>query len=120
VQWRIAIDPFTHAPVDGALFNDAPVWNGQVNLELELQIPSEAEMGLLMLVLRDLILEDLPIGGTSNIGRGRFKLSADQKMQLIYKGESHKIGFQENTENTVLLLNQWVTTLNTELNGGQA
>lgn len=82
VQTRIAIDRFTGGAYSGALFQEQPVFNSgqpQVTLELELQQPKSQsksqsksyEVGLLLLLLKDLWTEDLPIGGTSSIGRGR-------------------------------------------------
>ncbi|MEO1286653.1 MAG: hypothetical protein AAFV93_02715, partial [Chloroflexota bacterium] len=38
-----------------------------------LDTQTEAQLGLLLLVLKDLWTEDLPLGGESNIGRGRMK-----------------------------------------------
>jgi hypothetical protein len=42
-------------------------------LELEIRQPSEAEIGLLLLLLKDLWTSDLPVGGGSSIGRGRLQ-----------------------------------------------
>jgi hypothetical protein len=57
------------------LFNEQPHFprDGQdaVKITLELQNPAPAEIGLLLLVLKDLWTEDLPVGGESSIGRGR-------------------------------------------------
>ena len=73
VQTRIAIDRFTGGALHGALFDAQPVFNGEVKLELELRNPKECEIGLLLLLLKDLWTGDLPIGGESSIGRGRLK-----------------------------------------------
>lgn len=76
VQNRIAIDRFTGGVVEGALFNEQPVFGSdrtEVTLELRLINPKSSEMGLLMLLLKDLWTSDLPLGGTSSIGRGRLK-----------------------------------------------
>ena len=42
-----------------------------VTLEIEIQKPKDAEVGLLLLLLKDLWLGDLPLGGESSIGRGQ-------------------------------------------------
>lgn len=81
VQNRIAIDRFTGGAHHGALFDEQPVWgneNTQVTLDLELRIPKKDkpkkhEIGLLLLLLKDLWTGDLPVGGESSIGRGRLK-----------------------------------------------
>jgi CRISPR/Cas system CSM-associated protein Csm3 (group 7 of RAMP superfamily) len=80
VQNRIAIDRFTGGALHGALFDEQPVFGGHVTLNLELRHPQDSEIGLLLLLLKDLWTGDLPVGGTSSIGRGRLKgLSAQLK-----------------------------------------
>jgi CRISPR/Cas system CSM-associated protein Csm3 (group 7 of RAMP superfamily) len=75
VQTRIKIDRFTQGTIETALLEEAPHFGGTVKLKLRLNlIPNkrtEAEIGLLLLVLKDLWLGDLPLGGASNVGRGR-------------------------------------------------
>ncbi|MBD2150640.1 hypothetical protein H6F44_10985 [Pseudanabaena sp. FACHB-1277] len=73
VQTRIAIDRFTGGAMHGALFDAQPIFSGEVELKLELRNPQDYEIGLLLLLLKDLWTEDLPIGGESSIGRGRLK-----------------------------------------------
>jgi CRISPR/Cas system CSM-associated protein Csm3 (group 7 of RAMP superfamily) len=76
VQNRIAIDRFTGGAYHGALFDEQPVWgndNTKMTIELELRNPKEYEIGLLLLLLKDLWTGDLPVGGESSIGRGRLK-----------------------------------------------
>ncbi len=74
VQNRIAIDRFTGGAYHGALFDEQPIFGGDqtiVSIELELRNPQEHEIGLLLLLLKDLWTSDLPVGGESSIGRGR-------------------------------------------------
>jgi len=76
VQNRIAIDRFTGGAYHGALFDEQPVWgndNTELTIDLELRNPKEYEIGLLLLLLKDLWTGDLPVGGESSIGRGRLK-----------------------------------------------
>jgi len=86
VQTRISIDRFTGGTMEGALLEEAPQFGGQLKLKVRLllvpkskaelsqeQADSEVEIGLLLLVLKDLWLGDLPLGGESSIGRGRLK-----------------------------------------------
>ncbi|MBP0002357.1 MAG: hypothetical protein J7642_01325 [Cyanobacteria bacterium SBC] len=76
VQNRIAIDRFTGGAYHGALFDEQPIFgkdDTRVTLELELRQPSNAEIGLLLLLLKDLWTSDLPVGGESSIGRGRLE-----------------------------------------------
>ncbi len=73
VQNRIAIDRFTGGAYHGALFDEQPIFGGSVCIELELRNPKDHEIGLLLLLLKDLWTSDLPVGGESSIGRGRLK-----------------------------------------------
>lgn len=74
-QDRIRIDRFTGGTIKGALFSSEAVWkNGaETAVSICLTILKKAkpsEKRLLMLILKDLWLEDLAIGGEKNIGRG--------------------------------------------------
>ncbi|MDX9955067.1 MAG: RAMP superfamily CRISPR-associated protein [Anaerolineae bacterium] len=74
VQSRVKIDRFTGGAYPQALFSEQPLWGGpksKVTVELELRDPKPAEIGLLLLVLKDLWTGDLPLGGESGVGRGR-------------------------------------------------
>ena len=76
VQSRVKIDRFTGGAFPTALFSEQPLFsNGQaqVTLSLTLRNPKETEIGLLLLVLKDLWTGDLPLGGQSSIGRGRLE-----------------------------------------------
>lgn len=96
VQNRIAIDRFTGGAYHGALFSEQPIFgietkeeekkskkdkskfqkgenSKHLELKLELLQPKEYEIGLLLLLLKDLWTGDLPVGGTSSIGRGRLQ-----------------------------------------------
>jgi len=69
-QTRVAIDRFTGGAADTALFEEAPQVGGGSNLRLELRTPEAGELGLVLLVLKDLLDGSLPVGGTSSVGRG--------------------------------------------------
>jgi CRISPR/Cas system CSM-associated protein Csm3 (group 7 of RAMP superfamily) len=74
VQNRVSIDRFTGGAKDGALFSQKPVFSNRdvrVTLEIQLLEPDEAEIGLLLMLLKDLWTADLPLGGESSVGRGR-------------------------------------------------
>ncbi|MGB3217647.1 MAG: RAMP superfamily CRISPR-associated protein, partial [Anaerolineae bacterium] len=74
VESRVKIDRFTGGAFPTALFSEQPVFGGaeaEVKLTLTLRNPKETEMGLLLLVLKDLWTGDLPLGGESSVGRGR-------------------------------------------------
>jgi CRISPR/Cas system CSM-associated protein Csm3 (group 7 of RAMP superfamily) len=76
IQNRIAIDRFTGGALHGALFNERPVFANdktEFDVKIELRNPKEHEIGLLLLLLKDLWTGDLSVGGTSSIGRGRLQ-----------------------------------------------
>ncbi len=93
VQTRVKIDRFTGGAYDTALFDEAPAFNPNggksVTLELKLRAgreqaaPIEAEIGLLLLLLKDLWTADLPVGGASSVGRGRLR---GDSAELAYQG----------------------------------
>ncbi|MEH2030747.1 MAG: RAMP superfamily CRISPR-associated protein [Nostoc sp.] len=76
IQTRIAIDRFTGGALHGALFQEQPIFASdktEVELKIELRQPEKYEIGLLLLLLKDLWTGDLPVGSTNSIGRGRLK-----------------------------------------------
>jgi CRISPR/Cas system CSM-associated protein Csm3 (group 7 of RAMP superfamily) len=89
VQTRVKIDRFTGGAFETALFSEEPIWgdeNTKLKLELILRAPApekpeqavlprvpDAEIGLLLLLVKDLWTGDLPIGGEASIGRGRLQ-----------------------------------------------
>jgi CRISPR/Cas system CSM-associated protein Csm3 (group 7 of RAMP superfamily) len=76
VQNRIRIDRFTGSVHGTGLFNEQPVFGKNdtlVTITLTLRNPQDAEIGLLLLLLKDLWTGDLPLGGEVGIGRGRLK-----------------------------------------------
>lgn len=72
-QTRIAIDCFTGGVVSGALFDEQVEAGGEVIVRLEFRNPSDAEIGLLLLLLKDLLTGEIPVGGAVSVGRGVFK-----------------------------------------------
>ncbi len=86
VQSRVAIDRFTGGAFPQALFSEQPVWGDgaadAIAIHLTLQQAWDAnddddefraQVGLLLLLLKDLWTGDLPLGGESSVGRGRLK-----------------------------------------------
>lgn len=93
VQNRIAIDRFTGGTLHGALFDEQPIFGGDetiVTLDLVLRQPNNAEIGLLLLLIKDLWTSDLPVGGESSIGRGRLQgIKAEMRRFTPDKGEEY-------------------------------
>lgn len=84
IQNRVKLDRFTGGAYETALISEQPAFarpETQVTIRLELQYPSseadrqqlDQQTGLLLLLLKDLWSQDLPLGGESSIGRGRLK-----------------------------------------------
>lgn len=89
VHTRVKIDRFTGGAFDSALFDAAPVFSDgereAVNLKLRLRNAEPCEIGLILLLLKDLWTSDLAVGGESSIGRGRLK---GKTASLNYKSVS--------------------------------
>jgi CRISPR/Cas system CMR subunit Cmr4 (Cas7 group RAMP superfamily) len=72
VQTRVKIDRFTGGAYETALFEEQPLFGRDrtaITLELALRNPEPFEIGLLLLLLKDLWTGDLPVGGESSVGR---------------------------------------------------
>jgi CRISPR/Cas system CSM-associated protein Csm3 (group 7 of RAMP superfamily) len=84
-QSRVKIDRFTGGVSESALFNEQPLFGGEATrLRLFLRLRSRdaeadssnrqnAEVGLILLLLKDLWTGDLPLGGETSVGRGRLR-----------------------------------------------
>ena len=81
IQNRVKIDRFTGGAYPQALFTQQPFFGGDINpatvrVKLELRQTADtirdfdAQIGLLLLLLKDLWTGDLPLGGESSNGRG--------------------------------------------------
>lgn len=85
VKNRVKIDRFTGGSYPTALFSEQPVWGQDetvVTMKIMIQQPSDAQVGLLLLLLKDLWIGDLPLGGEISVGRGRLK---GRKSTLTYR-----------------------------------
>jgi CRISPR/Cas system CSM-associated protein Csm3 (group 7 of RAMP superfamily) len=124
IQNRVCIDRFTGGAAEGKLFNEQPVFGGKVKLTMRLVNPAFSEIGILLLLLKDLWTEDLPLGGEASIGRGR--LSGEKaKLVLFDNGVKNEewlledlpdgikcIGNKEKLEEYVLELNTFLGVSN--------
>jgi CRISPR/Cas system CSM-associated protein Csm3 (group 7 of RAMP superfamily) len=119
IQNRVKIDPFTGGTYPGALFNEKPHLHGTVQMEFVIYKPEEQEVGMMLLLLKDLWDGFLPIGGESSIGRGRLtgidgSLEWQGKTyELTNKGGNLKISPEEDD-----LLFKAIQSLNADLAGG--
>jgi len=88
-QTRIAIDRFTGGVVSGALFDEQVQAGGELTVRLEFRNPSDAEIGLLLLLLKDLLAGEIPVGGAVSVGRGVFEGTATVWLK---HGKPYEIG----------------------------
>jgi CRISPR/Cas system CSM-associated protein Csm3 (group 7 of RAMP superfamily) len=77
---RVRIDRFTQGVVPGALFDEEPHYHGRLHLRMELRNPERGEVGLLVLLVKDLLTGEIAVGGTVAVGRGRFTGGATLKL----------------------------------------
>jgi CRISPR/Cas system CSM-associated protein Csm3 (group 7 of RAMP superfamily) len=91
IQSRLKIDRFTGGAYPGALFSEQPVF-GDVDtgfrLKLRLFEPKKWEVGLFLLLLKDLWLGDLTLGGESSVGRGHL---CGKYAKMTYEGQTWEI-----------------------------
>lgn len=125
VQNRVSIDRFTGGARDTALFNEQPVFATNetlITVDLHLRNPQPHDVGLLLLLLKDLWTEDLPLGGESSVGRGRLKgreatltyrNGTEQRWRITAVGEQLEIN--SDTNSTQQALQDFVTALNDHL-----
>ncbi len=75
VQSRVKIDRFTGGAYPGALFHEQPVFglDTEIKMDILIQNPEEAQIGMLLLLLKDMWTGDLPLGGQIGVGRGRLR-----------------------------------------------
>lgn len=75
VQSRLKIDRFTGGAYPGALFHEQPVFGLDTGIKMDILIqnPEDAQIGMLLLLLKDLWTSDLPLGGEIGVGRGRLR-----------------------------------------------
>lgn len=75
VQSRVKIDRFTGGICPTALFHEQPVFglDTGINIHILIQQPEDAQIGMLLLLLKDLWTGDLPLGGEVGVGRGRLR-----------------------------------------------
>lgn len=76
VYSRVKIDRFTGGSYPTALFSEQPIFGRitdetMIKIQLKLEKACEKDIGLLLLLLKDLWTGDLPLGGECSVGRGR-------------------------------------------------
>jgi len=129
VQNRVSLNRFTGGALGAALFDEQPAFASeqtQLHVQLQVKDPKPYEIGLLLLLLKDLWTGDLPLGGESSVGRGRLDgLSAAVQWQnppavtRSWQLKAQEQGLQISGDN-LDDLEHCVGALNTYLQGGRA
>lgn len=92
VQTRVMIDRFTGGALPQHLFTEQPLTGGRIHLDCTIHMPSPAEVGLMLLLLKDLWTGELSLGGEGSIGRGRLH---GVRAELNWNGETWHIQDQQ-------------------------
>lgn len=111
IQPRVRIDRFTGGSYETALFSNEPVFGGQAVVDLSIDNPQPADVGLLLLLLKDLWTGFLPVGGEASVGRGRF---AGKEATLDWNSRSWTIQ-QTDDGLTVMVDDESIVDAQTEL-----
>lgn len=69
-QTRVPADRFTGGVVEAGVTEEEPLFRGKTHLRIEIRRPRPGEMGLVLLVVKDLLSGDLVLGGGAAVGRG--------------------------------------------------
>lgn len=103
-QDRVAIDRFTGGSLQNALFNEKPIFpiylkdlgksKPHLRLVLTLEEPEDAEIGLLLLTLRDFWHGHAALGGETSNGRGTLQgFKADLKLKRYTSSDTEVWAF---------------------------
>ena len=96
-QFRTKVDRFTGGVIKTGLFDSTPIWSGENNAHVTINIKiddcKDWEAGLMLLLLKDLWASDLPLGGEKNIGRGLLK---GETVKICFNGNDYIINEDKN------------------------
>jgi len=121
VQSRIKIDRFTGGTIKGALMQTQSLWHKEESFELKFEIENckDYEVGLMLLVMKDLMHEDLAIGGEKAIGRGVLKgkeIKISGKVEITevkeFDIEFDDKGIKKEYLSEINTINNWISAIN--------
>lgn len=117
---HVAIDRFTGGALEGALFDEALVWAGELDLNLTMYVDGleDHEAALLLHALLDMAEGMLPVGGGVNRGNGVLGLRHwDQDRALALRGVTGELRWRGNSlfPGTKQAWKDWIDTLNAAL-----
>ncbi|MBN2281010.1 MAG: hypothetical protein JXQ65_10555 [Candidatus Marinimicrobia bacterium] len=113
-QTRNRIDRFTGSTMNGALFDSEPVFtlpdhSLEYNLEINIKNATKAEVGLLLLVIKDLWTSDLAIGGEKNVGRGTL---VGKSLKIVCQDKKIFIDDKQVTDEDKTFINDFISQFN--------
>ncbi len=113
VQSRVKIDRFTGGAFDSALFTEQPVFGGQFEATIQVLSPEPAEIGLMLLALKDLWTGMRAVGGGNNVGRGRLQGLAATINWIDADGQPQKAQLDAagNVTGNLAMLNSFVAAV---------
>lgn len=117
---HVAIDRFTGGAIDGALFDEAPVWESGLLLKTEIEFTdlTALQTAVLMHALLDICTGDAPIGGGTNRGNGVVRIK-DLDKGILYALQNVEAKVSHGKEildvKDQAQLNQWLDDLDGEL-----
>jgi hypothetical protein len=125
VQSRVRINHFTGGAYPGALFSEAiviPKEGDNFTLSLQVYNPKEAEIGLLMLAIKEMCVGDVSVGGGNGIGRGflcgkKIKVTWDKKnldVELFQK-KDNQLNVSSEEQDSIGILERFVKALHQEV-----
>ena len=122
-QTRNRIDRFTGGTIDSALFTEEPIWqvgdseDGIVSIELCVKDCKPEEVGLFVILFRDIWMGKLTFGGETSVGRGRiFGVKGsitykDQAYTFINKKQGNTTAYAVLADGDVKQLNQHISNI---------
>lgn len=123
IQARIKIDRFTGGTIKTALFDEMPLWPSDSDdlftISYTIKNCKEWEAGLALLIMKDLMTSDLPIGGGKSIGRGIF---IGESAQIHYQKQDYHIQQNQNIQiepEKKAQLEQYVKAFNQAMREGE-
>lgn len=91
---RTKIDRFSGSTIDGALFDSEALFSGDLVLNLSLSDPKNSEIGLILLVLKDIATANLAVGAGKNIGRGVLEINQNSTLDENASFNAYNGGFK--------------------------
>lgn len=119
IQPRIKIDRFTGGTMNSALLSSQPLWHHDETFEIRFDIEEyeNEEIAIMLLVMKDLMNEDLPIGGEKAIGRGvltghelKVKINSFPFFELSVSQDG-SLSLSEESKKALVEIEKWIENL---------